>query len=140
MKFWDSSAVIPLLVSEDESARLCALLAEDQEIVVWWATPVECASALARREREDALALDAADAALARLRGLAAAWSEVQPTERLRGLAMRLLRVHDLRAADALQLAAALVVAGDVPTSLDFVCLDRRLGTATRREGLALVG
>jgi hypothetical protein len=51
-------------------------------------------------------------------------------------VAQRLLRVHPLRAADSLQLAAALAIAGDDPAELGFVCLDQRLVEAARKEGL----
>lgn len=46
--------------------------------------------------------------ALSLLTALAAIWTEIQPAERVRNGARRLLRVHPLRAANAMQLAAAL--------------------------------
>ena len=100
---------------------------------------MECASALARLER-DAL-LDRKDAALAfdRLKQLADAWHEVEPSEILRENALRFLRVHPLRAADALQLAAAFVAAERRPSSLEVVTLDGRLADAARKEGFELI-
>ena len=71
---------------------------------------------------------------------LRATWQEVQPTEPLRDGARPLLRVHDLRAADALQLAAGLAAAEGRPATLAFVCLDERLGAAAEREGFAVLG
>ena len=139
MKFWDASAVVPLLVAERPSAGLLELLARDQTMLAWWATPVECASAIARREREGALSGPASSAALGKLRAVSAGWHEVLPSEAVRELAQRLLRVHPLRSADSLQLAAALVAADGDPANLDFVCLDERLNDAARREGLRLV-
>ena len=65
MKFWDATAVVPLLVTEQASAALLDLLEQDQVMVVWWGTPVECVSAIARREREAALTVADASAALA---------------------------------------------------------------------------
>jgi hypothetical protein len=109
----------------------------DAEILVWWGTSVECISALARLEREGSLSNRDVSMAQARLRGLAEAWHEVQPHERVRSRAERLLRVHPLRAADALQLAAALEVAGESP--IELVCLDRRLGEAASRENLTVI-
>jgi uncharacterized protein with PIN domain len=50
VKFWDSSALVPLLVAEPATPAILALHAEDPEIVTWWATAVECTSALVRRE------------------------------------------------------------------------------------------
>lgn len=52
---------------------------------------------------------------------------------------MRLLRIHELRAADALQLAAALVLAVFDPKTLPFVTLDACLATAAEREGFAVL-
>lgn len=137
MRFWDSSAIVPLLAPQPSTPAIEGLLAADAEMLVWWGTPVECVSALARLEREDSMALRDVGMALARLRVLAEAWHEVQPHARVRSRAERLLRVHPLRAADALQLAAAIEVAGGSPA--EFVCLDRRLGEAAARENLAVV-
>jgi len=139
LKYWDISAIVPLIVDEPGRERLLGVLAADRAIIVWWGTPVECASAIARRERAGDLAVDAANAALARLRALEPSWAEVIPSEALRRLALRLLRTHALRAADSLQLAAALVAAEQEPEALDFVCLDDRLASAARREGFAVV-
>ncbi len=108
-------------------------------MVVWWGTPVECTSAIARREREGSLDAAAASAMMQRLRAVADAWHEVLATDAVRDVAQRLLRVHPLRAADALQLAAALACAGGEPNSLAFVCLDSRLAEAAQREGLQVL-
>jgi predicted nucleic acid-binding protein len=139
MRFWDSSALVPLLVRETEHGSARAEFERDPEIAAWWATAIECASALARREREEALSAEFVGAALRRLEALAAAWQEVQPTERVRRAAMRMLRVHPVRAADALQLAAAIVASEDNPATLPFVTFDDRLGRAAEREGFAVV-
>lgn len=136
MKFWDASAIVPLVVDEPVRERVVTLLEADHAMAVWWATPVEVASAIARRERDGDLTLMDATAAQLRLRALERSWHQVVPTDALRNVAQRLLRVHPLRAADSLQLAAALAVAGDDPGSLEFVCLDQRLADAARKEGL----
>ncbi len=138
MRFWDSSAIVPLIVAEAGTEGVLAIAGEDPAMCVWWGTELECVSALARLEREDALAQASMTAALERLESLAAAWNEVQPVAAVRGAARRLLRVHPLRAADALQLAAAVVAAEGVPASLDLVTLDERLAVAARREGFGV--
>ena len=138
MRFWDASAIVPLLLEEPARERMLAALDSDPVMLVWWATPVELVSALSRRERDGGLTLDDATAAIERLRLLERAWQTVLPTDVIRARAQRLLRVHPLRATDSLQLAAALSIAGDVPGSLAFMCLDRRLADAARREGLEL--
>lgn len=136
MKFWDSSAIVPLLVDEPGRKAVLALLESDPVMLVWWGTPVELVSALSHREREGSLTLAAVTSAIERVRALERAWHQVVPTEAVRGRAQRLLRVHPLRAADSLQLSAALSVAGDDPASVSFVSLDQRLADAARREGL----
>ena len=135
MRFWDSSAIVPLCVEETATDRALALVNEDPEVAIWWATPVECASALARLEREAALTpADAADA-FRRLDLLARSWFEIEPHDELREVARRLLRVHPLRAADALQLAAAYLAAERRPPTLEVVTLDERLRLAALKEG-----
>jgi len=138
MRFWDSSALVPLMAAEEASLAISALYAQDLEVAVWWATPVECASAIARLERDEALAQRQAGEAFARLDAFAASWLQVEPTDEIRELARRLLRVHPLRAADALQLASAIVAAERRPSTLVFVTLDDRLRTAAAKEGFLL--
>ncbi|HSW29713.1 MAG TPA: type II toxin-antitoxin system VapC family toxin [Longimicrobiales bacterium] len=139
MRFWDASAVVPLLVEQPLSARAFQLLAEDPDVVVWWSTPVECASALARVRREGALPESAERDALATLELLRSGWHEILPGEALRVQALRVLRLHPLRSADALQLAAVLEWAG-APASSELVCFDPRLGAAAEREGFRVLG
>jgi predicted nucleic acid-binding protein len=140
MKFWDASAVVALLLDEPTSAQAHRWFQEDPQLLVWWATELESVSAISRREREGALDLRTSAIALHRLDALARQWIEVQPVLAVRGLARRLLRVHPLRAADSLQLAAALTVAEQEPASITFVCLDQRLTEAAMREGLSTIG
>ena len=119
------------------------MLERDAGMLVWWGTPVECTSALARREREGALPAAATAAALERLRAVAAGWHEVLPTDAVRAVAQRLLRVHPLRAADSLQLAAVVVAAehegAGTKAGFEFVSLDDRLNEAASREGFPVV-
>lgn len=139
VRFWDTSAIIPLILEEPASGLARTLLEEDGDVVVWWATRVEAISALVRRTRESEL--DATGEAQARLVlvRLVDSWSEVQPTSRLRAAAERALAVHTLRAADALQLAAALRWCDGEPGDNSFVCLDERLREAARKEGFHLL-
>jgi predicted nucleic acid-binding protein len=125
-------------MSEATTKTIQRLAAKDPSMLVWWATEVECASAIARLEREGALALPAARDAFDRLKRLAEGWHEVEPGDDVREAAVRFLRVHPLRAAGALQLAAAFVAAERRPPSLEMVTLDDRLAMAARKEGFAL--
>lgn len=137
MKFWDASAIVPLLVAEESTRRLQALAAKDSAMLVWWGSAVECISALARLERDGALS--SPTLALQRLQQLSAGWHEIDPSDEIRETAARFLRVHPLRAADALQLAAAFAAAERRPASLEIVTLDDRLANAARKEGFALL-
>ncbi|MBM3777867.1 MAG: type II toxin-antitoxin system VapC family toxin [Acidimicrobiia bacterium] len=140
MRFWDASAIVPLLLAEPATKRMRALAAADPVMLVWWATEVECASAVARLQRDGDLNDEGAARALDRLSQFAGAWHEVDPSDAIREAALRFLRVHPLRAADALQLAAAFLVAERRPSSLALVTLDDRLAAAARKEGFALAG
>jgi len=108
-------------------------------MIVWWATPVECASALARMEREAGIEARGAASAVARLREFSRIWDEVQPGEALRENAARLVFSVGLRSGDALQLAAAIAASGDQPSALEFVCFDRRLAAAAHKQGFRVV-
>jgi predicted nucleic acid-binding protein len=135
MRFWDASAIVPLLVAERSTRRLQALAANDPAMLVWWASEIECVSALSRLERNGALTSRAIALAQQRLGQLASAWHEIDPSDAIREAAMRFLRVHPLRTADALQLAAAFLAAERRPPSLEIITLDERLGIAAQREG-----
>ena len=139
MRFWDASAIVPLLIAEAPTRRLQAFAATDPDILVWWGSEVECASALARLERDATLDPRAAVLAFDRLKQLASGWHEIDPTDIVRETATRLLRVHPLRAADALQLAAAIVAAEQRPAALEMLTLDDRLASAARKECFAVI-
>jgi predicted nucleic acid-binding protein len=135
VKFWDSSAIFPVLVHEPASERVERVLLSDPEIVIWWATPVECSSALARRRREGSLQESGVREAQNLLDHLLKHAYEIEPMEDVRARAQRLLSVHRLHAADALQLAAALVWCREHPIGVGFACLDDRLRGAALLEG-----
>lgn len=139
MKFWDASAIVPLLVDEDSSGRVQALAAQDPHMLVWWGSEVECVSALTRRERDGSVDGEAITVAFRRLRQFSDLWNEIDPSDSIRETAERILRVHPLRAADALQLAAAFTAAGYRPASLQIITLDDRLAGAATKEGFAIV-
>ena len=139
MNFWDTSALVALGVDEPHRQQALDVLEEDDRMVVWWGSTIEYVSALSRRERDGSLTTDEVDQHLVHLRALSQIWYEVQPGRRIKDLAQRLLRVHPLRAADSLQLAAALAVADQDPTNVGFVCFDTRLNHAASREGFRIL-
>lgn len=139
MKFWDSSALVPLLLEEPRSGLLREIAAADGSLAVWWASAVECCSAVGRLRREGIITVPEEDGVRGALDALAGCWTEIEPTADLRRVAKRLLLNHNLRAADALQLAAALAWAGGRVAGQEFVCLDDRLRQAARNEGFSVL-
>ncbi len=136
MNFWDSSAVVALLVEQPGSKAVGRILAEDTSMWVWWGTRLECVAALYRLGRERALSDSGVVSARSVLANLAAAWTEIDPSATIRDNAEALAVKYPLKAADALQLAAAdLSLAGSADDS-GFVCLDRQLASAALAEGL----
>src|SRR4030095_882500 len=103
--------------------------------VSWSGSAVEIASAIERRTREGSLSNGEHAAARAALGELAAAWTEISAPGPVRDRAMRLVATHALRAADAMQLGAALVAVGDRPAGHAFVCTDPRLPAAAVPQG-----
>jgi len=139
LKYWDSSALVALVVDEPRSAERRATIRQDPVIVTWWGSRIECASALNRLEREHRFEGGGFDRSMDQLGLLAASWVEIEPLEQVRRRAIRLLRLHSLRAADALQLAAALTAAGEDPQRLELVSSDDRLSAAAHREGFKVL-
>jgi len=139
VRFWDSSAVVPLLVTEPKTRTMAGLLRSDRECWTWWATRTECLSSLHRRVRAGELDAAGFEIARRRLQRLDEASSIVVPSEAIRARADRLLGLHTLRAADAFQLAALLAAAEERPAELPFVTLDGRLADAARREGFSVL-
>lgn len=138
MRFWDSSALVSLCVEESFTIRAEAYQQEDPQLAVWWASPIECASAFARLRREGTIELAGEEQARAILSALSDRWHEVQPSETVRKNALRLLRLHAISTADALQLAAALTWAG-TPAEGELVTFDDRLADAARLEGFKVL-
>ena len=139
MRFWDSSALLPLFVDEPHSDGARALISEDPAMIAWWGARVECGSAVHRLRREGVLTTAESARLLARLVETLDAAEVVQPGEELAATALRLLASHPLRAADALQLAAALVWARGRPSGHEVVCLDDRLASAALLEGFTVL-
>lgn len=139
MRFWDTSAIVPLLVEEQQSPVVRDLLTKDRTIAVWWGTSVECAAGLSRRQRDQAYSDQGIEQAFRVLDALMEEWLVVTPTSSIAAIARRLLRVHTLRAADSLQLAAAIQCADGDPHSIPLVSFDRRLRDAAVKQGFPLL-
>jgi predicted nucleic acid-binding protein len=132
--FWEASALVPLCVRQGMTPRAIALY-KTYDAVVWWATPVEIASALARLVRMKQL--NSSDWAKARklATALADAWSVIQPSDAVRAKAMQLVDRYDLRAADSFQLAAALEWCEYAPQGQVFLTTDQKLRDAALLSG-----
>ena len=134
--FWDSSAVIPLCGLQRQAA-VTRQVARNYRIVVWWGTSVEATSAFHRLKRDGLLTASDITHAFERLNQLRVRWDEISPSEIVRELAERLLARHKLRAADALQLAAAIEWCGNRPRGRVFIGSDGDLMDAAEAEGFS---
>ena len=139
MRYWDASALVPLVIGEAATERSRAWLREDPFVATWAWTRVELASAVERRARQGEISRSQRRACLDRFSAMAERWDEVSDFHAVRARALALLARHPLRAADAAQLGAALLAAEDAPASLTFVCLDEGLAAAADREGFRVL-
>lgn len=137
--FWDTSAIVPLCCFQPQSAQARQVVRTYSRQVVWWGTVIEAVSSLNRLTREGTLKQKESRQAFARLDYLRDRWNEVQPTQEVRDRAERLLRIHKLRAADALQLAAALVWCEDRPRARALIGADGNLSEAAGAEGFTVI-
>lgn len=135
MRFWDSSALAPLFVEQTTSNTIRSWLVDDPEVVVWTFTDVELRSAFTRLGREGRLSLAQVQSASHRADEFQARVHVVSSEGGVRARAKRLLGLHALRAADAVQLGAALVACSDEPIGFEVVTLNEQLADAARREG-----
>ncbi|MBW2020823.1 MAG: type II toxin-antitoxin system VapC family toxin [Deltaproteobacteria bacterium] len=138
MRFWDSSAIVPLLVLEKETEACVKALQSDQEIIVWTMSKIEVFSALCRRLREGSIKEHLFDSAKKRMNHFFDIAFEVISVPKVKDRALRLLQVHPLRAADAMQLAAVLVATQEDTSRVPIMSFDDRLIQAAKREGFAV--
>jgi predicted nucleic acid-binding protein len=139
MRFWDSSALVPLLIREPWSDQVRRLLADDGDIVASIITPIEIQSALWRRRHHGEMAADQHIAAEEAFAKLSESWSEINDLVEVRQVALDLITRHVLRAADALQLGTAIVASNGAPGSLPFVTFGLDLAAAARAEGFTVL-
>jgi predicted nucleic acid-binding protein len=139
VRYWDASALVPLIAAEPHSEEVRGWLRDDPSVVTWAWTSVEIVSAVERRVREGLLTRAERRFVLDRFTALAEGWDEVTDVLAVRSRALLLLARHSLRAADAAQLGAALFLRDELGTPPAFVCLDQRLAIAAETEGLPTV-
>jgi uncharacterized protein len=136
--FFDSSAIIPVLLQQASSTQARQLLRKYQKPVLAWTTPIEVQSALSRLSREGYLNDKGYRAAIDRFASIEDNKLEVLPTAKLRELAKEILQHYDLRAADAIQLASALLWCNEKPKDKPFISFDARLADAAAKAGFAV--
>ena len=139
MKFWDTSALAPLLIDEPSTPSMRALVAADPDVIVWTFSSVELLSVFGRLGRQTPALADLLPGVRLDAMDLFRHWTTVTHVEGAKRRAERLVGVHPLSAADALQLGAALLASGDRPETLPFVTLDRNLARAAQLEGFRVV-
>ncbi len=139
MRYWDASALVPLVVAEPASEVVRNLVADDGHIVTWAWTRTEIVSAVERRTREGLITRPQRRELIERIAAFADNWDEVTEILAVRARANALLARHPLRAADAGQLGAAILVQEQLATPLAFVCLDSRLAHAAELESLRVI-
>jgi predicted nucleic acid-binding protein len=127
MSFWDSSALVPLCTNEPRSRLAGKFWKQFPQKIVWWETSVEICSALARLERENIITLQKRLNAEKRLEIIEKVWTEIQPAARIKELARTFPAQHKMKAADSLQLAAALFWCKEHPKGKDFISGDEKL-------------
>lgn len=132
--FWDTSALVPLFVGQTSTPHAKQIF-ENYSIVIWWAAPVEIAGALARLLRMKKINSQEYSESRKLAGEMSSLWSTIRPSDSLRTRATRVVEHYDLRAADALQLAAALEWCGDQPQGRMFLTVDRRLRQAATLTG-----
>jgi predicted nucleic acid-binding protein len=136
--FWDSSALVPLYVTQRSTQQVEGLSRKFQ-VTVWWSTPVEIRSAFARLARMGQLTSNGQVQAQFELDQLRRVWREVQPSEALREQAERLVDRFPLKAADAQQLAAAITWCVGRPMGRAFISGDSQLLDAARQLGFEAI-
>ncbi len=135
MRYFDASALVKRYVRENGSTAVRRLLSSDTPVMSRL-SEVEVASALMRLAREGALTAAERDRALATFAADVEAVTVVELTHVVTAGATKLLRRHQLRAGDAIQLASCLLIQEQISEALPFVAFDRRLTEVARLEGL----
>jgi len=142
---FDSSAIVKRYVQESGTGWVQGLAHPRSGNLIYLAriTAVEVCGAIARRRRAGTIPPPDATASLARFRlDLAQEYLVLEITPSLLADAMRLADTHELRAYDAVQLAAALKLNGRWlaagMSGITLVSADQDLNTAATAEGLSV--
>lgn len=138
--FFDTSAIVPLCVAQQSSQKARQVYRGFTRQVVAWTALIEASGAIYRAVRLGGLTELNAKRAFGRLAQFEKRWTEIIASDRVRHTAITMLSSYDLRAADAVQLASALVWCKDKPRNRSFVCFDQKLAIAARAVGFTQLG
>jgi hypothetical protein len=108
-------------------------------MVVWAFSHIEVYSAVIRRLNSIKATQSLIQQCERRFEKIYTSWSAIIDYELVLRRAQRVVSVHGLRSADALQLASALVFFEEKPEKVEFVCLDQLLSRAAAREGFQVL-
>jgi predicted nucleic acid-binding protein len=135
--FWDTSVLVALCVDQTSTPR--AIWFEGKyRIAVWWATHVEIVSALAQLLRQRKITAAEYAHGKHQAEGMANLWRVIAPSAKIALDARAALERYPLRAADAMQLAAAMEWCEGQPKGNVFLTLDQRLREAASLAGFTL--
>jgi len=138
MRFFDASALAKRYIRAEGTSDVNRWLRESRPATCRL-TEAELSSAFARRVREGTMSAAARVAALGRMHD---DLSKIQVVELVSVVVSRvhdLLARYPLRAADSLQLAAALSLGHGLGRPIEFVVYDERLADAARAEQLRVL-
>ncbi len=138
MNYWDSSALVTLFVEQSQSEKYLKKIKQDAEVLTAWHAVPECVSAFCRLQRENFITEAQLNTLIRHLEEAAENWYIITPGKRLEKLTLRSLRVHPLRAMDAIHLAAACLARNEESPAMGFFTEDARLRTAASKEGFEM--
>ena len=138
-RYFDASALAKRYLDEAGSAGVRRLTASGT-VATSRLSEIEIMSAVERRVREGVLSRDDRSAIAAALGRDLASMIVVELTADIVTLAKDLLGRHALRSSDAIQLATAVYLAGQLGRRPPFVVFDARLSAAAAAEGLSVAG
>ena len=137
MKFWDTSAIIPLFINEELTSTAKSYLEQDKQMMIWWGTSIEVYSTVSRLEREGVLSEQEQESVISCFRELEETSIEIHPQDSIKKTAKRLVRNHAIKTLDALQLASCIFANNEFTVKM--VTFDERLRRIAQKEGISVL-
>jgi predicted nucleic acid-binding protein len=130
--FCDTTALMKLLVEEDQSGQMRQVITTVEAIGVCRISWAETMAALARRQREDPISSDDLEQARQHLSQSWRTFTIVEVSQPVMETAGRFADIFALRGYDSVQLAAAHELHLNAEQTVLFACYDRRLNQAAQ--------